>query len=279
MVAYATALGKTASDIGTGGGAYARALAAEIVKPGVEIRARLLASGAQGPSRDRSRSFPLCFDNAGSVFCRRSSCGRAAIAGAATADGQRRVERAAAFIRETDDQARLEAFIKQFADTAYAEMARARLEELRRAATAPLPISREPPFDHQSRTKAAALQRLATVGLPWRPHQLAKLNAKAMPRVAWDGDTALTGYVRYTNMTVAGQATKRAKRYERHRCKTSRRRRQPGPQLKGMDYQRSLQLVFLGDRISLRNSMPRRCSALQRLEIRPCERLLSLRKG
>ena len=36
-------------------------------------------------------------------------------------------------------------------------MARARLEELRRAATAPLPISREPPFDHQSRTEGGSI--------------------------------------------------------------------------------------------------------------------------
>jgi uncharacterized caspase-like protein len=38
------------------------------------------------------------------------------------------LERAAAFIKETDDQARLEAFLKQFGDTPYADMARARLK-------------------------------------------------------------------------------------------------------------------------------------------------------
>jgi hypothetical protein len=36
MVAYATAPGQTATDIGSGGGPYAKALADEIVKPGVE---------------------------------------------------------------------------------------------------------------------------------------------------------------------------------------------------------------------------------------------------
>jgi uncharacterized caspase-like protein len=40
--------------------------------------------------------------------------------------------RAAAFIRETEDQGRLEAFIKQFGDTPYAEMARVSLEQLRK---------------------------------------------------------------------------------------------------------------------------------------------------
>jgi hypothetical protein len=36
MIAYATAPGKTASDAGDGGGVYAKALAEEIVKPGIE---------------------------------------------------------------------------------------------------------------------------------------------------------------------------------------------------------------------------------------------------
>jgi hypothetical protein len=36
MIAYATAPGKTASDVGDGGGVYAKTLAEEIVKPGVE---------------------------------------------------------------------------------------------------------------------------------------------------------------------------------------------------------------------------------------------------
>ena len=35
-MAYATAPGRTASDRGTGGGPYAKALADEIVKPGVD---------------------------------------------------------------------------------------------------------------------------------------------------------------------------------------------------------------------------------------------------
>src|SRR5262249_23209158 len=36
MVAYATAPGRTASDGGSGGGSYAKALANEIVKPGID---------------------------------------------------------------------------------------------------------------------------------------------------------------------------------------------------------------------------------------------------
>jgi len=40
------------------------------------------------------------------------------------------------FIKETGDQARLEAFIGQFGDNAFAPIARARLEELRKRQTA-----------------------------------------------------------------------------------------------------------------------------------------------
>jgi hypothetical protein len=46
------------------------------------------------------------------------------------------LERVWGFIKETNDQAQLEAFIRQFGDSAYAPMARAHLEELRKRQTA-----------------------------------------------------------------------------------------------------------------------------------------------
>jgi caspase domain-containing protein len=53
---------------------------------------------------------------------------------------QGELERAWKFIKETKDQAQLEAFIKRFPDTPYAVMARARLEELKtKVAPAPAP--------------------------------------------------------------------------------------------------------------------------------------------
>ena len=92
MVAYATALGKTASDIGTGGGAYARALAAEIVKPGVEsvlvfsrVARRVHREIGQDPFLSASTMPEVYFAG------EKAAVARAAIAGAATADGQRRV--------------------------------------------------------------------------------------------------------------------------------------------------------------------------------------------
>jgi len=57
------------------------------------------------------------------------------------------LERAWAFIKETDDPARLEAFIRQFGDSVYAPMARARLEELKKkqVAIAPPPSTAAQP--------------------------------------------------------------------------------------------------------------------------------------
>jgi len=55
------------------------------------------------------------------------------------------LERAWSFIKETDDAARLEAFIRQFGDSAYAPMARARLEELRKKQVVIVPPSSSSP--------------------------------------------------------------------------------------------------------------------------------------
>jgi hypothetical protein len=57
MVADATAPGKTAADTGSGGGPYARALAEELIKPGVIPSCR-----SQGLSRDRPGSFDVGVD-------------------------------------------------------------------------------------------------------------------------------------------------------------------------------------------------------------------------
>src|SRR5215467_1082190 len=47
-----------------------------------------------------------------------------------TDKGKSELERACAFIKDTDDQARLEAFIRQFGDTVHAPMADQRMEEI-----------------------------------------------------------------------------------------------------------------------------------------------------
>jgi Caspase domain len=61
MIAYATAPGKTASDSGHGGGAYAKALSEEIVKPGVEavtMFRRVQLKVKQAIDQDPWLSFP-----------------------------------------------------------------------------------------------------------------------------------------------------------------------------------------------------------------------------
>ena len=66
------------------------------------------------------------------------------------------LEKAAAFINETEDQARLEAFLRQFGDSAYAPMARARLEELRKRQTAVLsPSVNKPTINAPDRSAGA----------------------------------------------------------------------------------------------------------------------------
>jgi Caspase domain len=129
MVAYATAPGGTASDIGTAGGTYAKALADEIVKPGIDsmlvftrVARRVQHEIGQDPFLSASTMPEIYFAGAAPV--------------ATTQPNKSELERAWEFIKETDDQARLEAFIKQFGDTPYAPMARSRLEDLRQRQTA-----------------------------------------------------------------------------------------------------------------------------------------------
>jgi uncharacterized caspase-like protein len=130
MIAYATAPGGTASDRGTGAGTYAKALANEIMKPGVEsllvvtrVARRVQQEIGQDPFLSASTIPEIYF---------------AGNSPSAEPQPPRRgeLERAWELIKGTNDQAQVEAFIREFADTPYAEMARARLEELKKMAAA-----------------------------------------------------------------------------------------------------------------------------------------------
>jgi hypothetical protein len=132
MVAYATAPGRTASDIGTGGGPYAKALADEIVKPGVDsmlvfsrVARRVQHEIGQDPFLSASTMPEIYF--AGNTSPAPAPASRSEL------------ERAWEFIKETDDPSRLQAFIRQFGDSPYADMARARLEELMKKTAAATP--------------------------------------------------------------------------------------------------------------------------------------------
>jgi Caspase domain len=135
LVAYATAPGRTASDRGTDGGTYAKALADEIMKPGVDsmlvfsrVARRVQHEIGQDPFLSASTVPEIYFAGAPN----------SASPSPAPQVSRSELERAWEFIKQTDDQAQLEAFIKQFGDSAYAPMARARLEELRKRHTAVL---------------------------------------------------------------------------------------------------------------------------------------------
>jgi uncharacterized caspase-like protein len=103
MIAYATAPGGTASDRGTGAGTYAKALADEIMKPGVEsllvftrVARRVQQEIGQDPFLSASTIPEVYFaGNSPSAEPQPPSRGE--------------LERALEFIKGTNDQAQLEA--------------------------------------------------------------------------------------------------------------------------------------------------------------------------
>jgi uncharacterized caspase-like protein len=131
MVAYATSPGRTASDVGSGGGPYAKALAEEIVKPGVDsmlvftrVARRVQSEIGQDPFLSAS-TMP-------EVYFAVASTNSSATEPKALAPSVRLSEAAEAWdrVKDTTNAAVLEAFIKRYRETFYAEMAKARVEEL-----------------------------------------------------------------------------------------------------------------------------------------------------
>src|SRR5262245_15095643 len=131
MVAYATAPGRTASDIGERGGTYARALADEIVKPGVDSML-VFTRVARRVNREINQDPFMSASTMPEIYFAGDAALRPPPSLPSPQPDKTEIERAASFIRETEDQARLETFIKQFGDSPYADMARARLQELKR---------------------------------------------------------------------------------------------------------------------------------------------------
>jgi formylglycine-generating enzyme required for sulfatase activity len=139
MVAYATAPGKTAADTGSGGGPYAKALAEELVKPGIEamtmfrrVALRVNREIGQDPWMSASTLPEVYFSGAPTAT---------SVAAPPTSEA----ERAWLASSRSTDPAVLEAFIASFKDTFYAELARSRLKELREQkialATPPAPVA------------------------------------------------------------------------------------------------------------------------------------------
>jgi TRAP-type mannitol/chloroaromatic compound transport system substrate-binding protein len=131
LIAYATAEGELASDVGDGAGPYAKVLADEIVKPGVEavamfrrVQVRVRSSIGQEPW--------LGFSALGEVHF-------AGVQPEATKSGPlvsgssaNEAERAWALAKDSTSLGVLEAFIARYKDTFYADLARARMDDLKR---------------------------------------------------------------------------------------------------------------------------------------------------
>ena len=129
LIAYATAPRRTASDAGDGGGPYARMLAEELVKPGVEavsmfrnVQIRVKQTIGQDPWLSFPALPPVYF--AGLP------------AAAPTQPLLSEAGKAWAEIKDTTNASILEAFISEFGKTFYGALARLRLEELRKQAAA-----------------------------------------------------------------------------------------------------------------------------------------------
>jgi formylglycine-generating enzyme required for sulfatase activity len=133
LIAYATAEGELASDVGSGAGPYAKALAEEIVKPGIE--AVVMFRAVQRRVRAAIRQEPyLGFSTLGDVYL----AGKDAKPSEPAVTQARLSEAAEVWDRtkDTSDIALLERFIARYKDTFYAEIAQARIEELKRKQTA-----------------------------------------------------------------------------------------------------------------------------------------------
>jgi formylglycine-generating enzyme required for sulfatase activity len=143
LVAYATAEGELASDVGAGAGPYAKVLAEEINAPGVE--AVMMFRNVQRRVRAAIRQEPyLGFSALGDVYL----AGKGTKPAEPPPTGARLSEAAEAWDRtkDTTNIAILEAFITRFKDTFLAELVRGRIDELKKQqlaiATPPPPSPR-----------------------------------------------------------------------------------------------------------------------------------------
>ena len=131
LIAYATAEGELASDVGAGAGPYAKVLAEEVVKPGIEavamfriVQRRVRAAIHQKPY--------LGFSALGDLYL----AGKEVKPPEQAPTSTRLSEAAEAWDRtkDTTNIAVLEAFIARFKDNFFAELARAKIDELKKAA-------------------------------------------------------------------------------------------------------------------------------------------------
>ena len=189
LIAYSTAPGKTASDVGVGGGPYATVLAQELIKPGVEAVA--MFRNVQVEVKRRIRQDPwLSFPSLPEIYL----AGRESSTGERTASERKDrpaaernnrpprppmslAARAWMVTKDTTSRAVLRSFIKEFPRSVYAKLALARLNELRGATSKKPQVSRPEDRPDQDRTLAVKLQQelkrvgcyLSSVDGDWGP--------------------------------------------------------------------------------------------------------------
>jgi uncharacterized caspase-like protein len=139
LIAFATAEGELTSDIGDGAGPYAKILAEEIIKPGVEAVAMFRRVQVQVRSAIGQEPY-LSFSALPEIYL----AGRDAPASVATPKLLNEAAAAWETVKDTASIAVLEAFILSYRDTVYAGLARARIEQLKEEQVASIPAEKAP---------------------------------------------------------------------------------------------------------------------------------------
>lgn len=140
LIAYATAEGETASDVGAGAGPYSSALADEIIKPGIE--AVTMFRNVQRRVRLAIKQEPyLGFNALGDVYLAGQAPDPSKMAASIPPLSNQQAwtsEAAEAWnvAKDTQSVATLEAFIRRFGDTFYGDLAKDRLADLKQIAAA-----------------------------------------------------------------------------------------------------------------------------------------------
>src|SRR5262245_22441082 len=146
LIAYATAEGELASDVGAGAGPYAKVLAEEVVKPGIEAVAMFRIVQRRVRAAIRQEPY-LGFSALGDVYLAGKG-EQPTAAAAAPASGWSTAEREwQQYGKDTKDTRLLEAFKeKHNADPVYVRLAEARIEELKKQQVAiAAPATAAPP--------------------------------------------------------------------------------------------------------------------------------------
>jgi uncharacterized caspase-like protein len=155
FIAYASAAGRTASDVGAESGPYAAALAAELSKPGLDHLS--LFQNVKEAVFTKTAGVQQPWESNGlfrRVYLTGQPRQQQATQPAQVAPGE--ALQTWTMIKDSSNRAVLEAFVKQFGDTVYGAMARERLEELNKQKLAAATPPPQPPAAPASPTKPAA---------------------------------------------------------------------------------------------------------------------------